>query len=360
LLELPAIQEEALKGFTLQLKFQAEKFTRKNAVWENQHWIPGSLHLEFRNGALCFFLYGSDYIYFDYPFVTGETYNLNLVYNSIAKNIKLYINNELVKKKEFGEAVPLNVNEVSYIGGYGNENRFFIGQMDNFKLWNRPLQPAEIDGSEPMGPGLLVSLNFEELDSGNLQGMAGGIDATLIEKDPEMPELPRFGMSMKVAGKFNELTWFGRGFHENYWDRKTSAMVGLYENTVEGEYFPYIRPQENGYKTDTRWLALQDSTGKGLMIIGEPLVSFSALNFTIEDLDQGSKKNYKHTNDLKPNDFISLNVDYKQTGVGGDDSWGARAHSQYTLHYREYEYSYIIRPLRRNTNLMNLSKKRFK
>ena len=175
-----------------------------------------------------------------------------------------------------------------------------------------------------------------------------------------MPELPRYGMKIGIPGDFSNLTWYGRGPHENYWDRKTSAFIGVNQSTVEDQYFPYIRPQENGYKTDTRWLTLQDSTGKGLMFIGEPMISFSALNYSIDDLDQGTKQNYKHTNDLIPRDEVYINIDYKQTGVGGDDSWGARPHPQYTLNYCEYEYTYTIRPLKRKTDLMDLSKKRFK
>ncbi|MBN2174246.1 MAG: DUF4981 domain-containing protein [Bacteroidales bacterium] len=357
-LELPPIQDEMLDAFTLQIRLQADEFTRKNAVWENQTWSPGALHLEFRNGTLCFFLYGTDYIYFDFPFEPGKTYDVALVYNYIDKNLTLFVDQKLVEEKNLSSAVALSVDEVSYIGGYEGEDRFFLGKLDNFKLWNRALEPAEIKGAKMMGPGLLVSLNFEELDGGRLQGMAGGIDAKILEREIPMPELPRFGMLMKVPGKYEKLKWYGRGPHENYWDRKTSAFVDVYESTPREQYFPYIRPQENGYKTDTRWLALQDSTGKGLMIIGEPLVSFSALNFTMEDLDQGSKQNYRHANDLVPKDFISLHVDYKQTGVGGDDSWGARPHPKYTLQYGGYEYNYIIRPLRGTEDLMELSRKR--
>ncbi|MEZ5197883.1 MAG: beta-galactosidase small subunit [Bacteroidales bacterium] len=208
---------------------------------------------------------------------------------------------------------------------------------------------------------LFLGYVFDEINDDNtFTDIAKHHHAILLETERSMPELPRFGTKMKVPGQFSNLTFMGGGPHENYWDRNTSAFISQYSSTVEDQYFPYIRPQENGYKTDTRWLALQDSTGKGVLIIGEPQISFSALNYTLEQLDQGSKKNYRHTNDLVPNDFISLNVDYKQTGVGGDDSWGARPHPQYTLEYGEYHYSYIIRPLRRNTDLMDLSKKRFK
>ncbi|HPE55397.1 MAG TPA: glycoside hydrolase family 2 TIM barrel-domain containing protein [Bacteroidales bacterium] len=359
-LQLPSIQETPLKGFTFQLTFQPEEFTRKNALWELDTWRPGALHLEFRSGTLCFFLYGTDYVYFDYPFKTGKTYDLTIVYNAPQKKIKLYVDGKLAEEKNLSEAADLVVDENSYIGGYRTEDRQFIGKIDNFKLWNRPLKEAELDGSEPMGPGLLVSLNFENTTPEMVIGKAEGINATIIEKEITMPELPRLGMRLQVPGKYDQLTWYGRGPQENYWDRKKAAFVGIYKSPVADQYFPYIRPQENGYKTDTRWLALQDSTGKGLMFIGEPLLSFSALNFITEDLDQGAKDNYRHTKDLKQNDFVALHVDYKQTGVGGDDSWGARPHPQYSLKYDAYEYSYIIRPLQRKQDLMELSRKRFK
>jgi len=357
-LELLPIQADSLEVFTLQVRLQADEFSRKNSIWANRSWSPGALHLEFRDGTLCFFLYGTDYVYFNYPFETGKTYDVSLVYNSVEKKIALFVDQKPVEEKNLSSAVVLSVDEVSYIGGYEGEDRFFLGKMDNFKLWNRALESDEINGFKPIGPGLVISFNFEEMDGGNLQGMAGGIDAKILEREIPMPELPRFGTVMKIPGKFENLKWYGRGPHENYWDRNTSSFIGVYKSTPEEQYFPYIRPQENGYKTDTRWLALQDSTGKGVMIIGEPLVSFSALNFTMEDLDQGTKQNYQHTYDLKPKDFISLHVDYKQTGVGGDDSWGARPHPQYTLQYGGYVHSYIIRPLRKNVDLMELSKKR--
>ena len=288
-------------------------------------------------------------MYFNYPFETGKTYDLQLVYDATAKYIKLYVNGELAEEKELAEAMPLMMNEITYIGGCDAEDRFFIGMMDHFMLWDHPMQATEAENAISSEMGLLLHFDFEGKETINL-----------IEKDPEMPELPRFGMRMEIAGKFDQLNWFGRGPHENYQDRNTAAFVRHYQSSVDDQYFPYIRPQENGYKTDTRWLALTDSTGKGMMIIGEPVLSFSALPYSIEDLDQGTKNNYRHTSDLVARDFISLNVDYKQTGVGGDNSWGARPHPQYTLQYGQYQYTYIIRPLIRKVELMEESKKRYR
>ena len=160
-----------------------------------------------------------------------------------------------------------------------------------------------------------------------------------------LPEMPRFGMKMQLSDVLKNLQWLGKGPHENYQDRNRSAFVDVYESTVIEQYFPYVRPQENGYKTDTRWLVLTDHQGIGLKITGMPMFEFSALNYSIDDLDQGTKKNYRHTNDLELRDFVELMVDYKQMGVGGDDSWWARPHKQYQIPAAKYSYSFRMTPI---------------
>jgi beta-galactosidase len=177
---------------------------------------------------------------------------------------------------------------------------------------------------------------------------SGDMEVT-CEIDPgtsSLPEMPRFGMKMRVNKILGELQWYGRGPHENYCDRYTSAFVGLYESTPEELYFPYIRPQENSYRTETRWLTLTDHQGIGMKITGMPLFGFSALPYAIENLDQGIKKNYKHTCDLVPADFYEVMIDLKQMGVGGDDSWGARPHSQYQIPAGKYTFSFRMRPIK--------------
>ena len=89
----------------------------------------------------------------------------------------------------------------------------------------------------------------------------------------DLPELPRFGMRMTLPAAFDTVTWFGRGPHENYWDRHTSAAIGIYTGRVADQIHPYVRPQESGYKTDVRWVALTSRDGVGLMAVGLPLVS---------------------------------------------------------------------------------------
>jgi len=176
--------------------------------------------------------------------------------------------------------------------------------------------------------------------------------------DKELPELPRFGMAMRIPKAFEQVQWYGRGPHENYWDRNTSALVGVYKSTVREQFEPYISPQENGYKTDVRWVAFLNDKGNGLLAVGMPLICFSALPYTIEDLTQQSRGTM-HPIDLKEKDFVELNLDYKQMGVGGDDSWGARPHAEYSLPAQEYSYKFRLKPILKKDDLMKVSKERF-
>ena len=158
--------------------------------------------------------------------------------------------------------------------------------------------------------------------------------------------MPRLGMKMTLPIEFENIAWYGRGPHENYWDRKTGAAVGVYSGKVIDLYHPYIRPQENGNRTDVRWVALTNDKGTGLLAVGLPLLSISALPFIDEDFDPGLEKQQRHTYHVKKRDLITLKLDYKQMGVGGDTSWGdrARAHPEYRLTVRGYSYSFILRP----------------
>jgi beta-galactosidase len=183
-----------------------------------------------------------------------------------------------------------------------------------------------------------------------------------------VPEIPRMGMQLQLPVEYANLKWFGRGPHDNYADRKTSADVGLYESTVADQYVPYIRPQENGYKTETRWLTLTDDDETGMLVTGDPLICFSALNYVHDDFESpGKLSTYRkdaktantHTIDVKPHDFVNLNVDLGQMGVGGDDSWGAPIHPEYRLLDKRYEYSFRIRPVEKGDDILKLAKGKF-
>ncbi len=172
------------------------------------------------------------------------------------------------------------------------------------------------------------------------------IKADLTEVDEDLPEMPRFGTLLTLPGDFNRVQWYGRGPFENYWDRRTGAAVGRYAAPVSQLAHPYVRPQETGTRSDTRWVAMADATGAGLLVTGLPAVSFSALPYRLSDLDAGERKTQRHWTDLEPRNEITLLIDYRQTGVGGDDSWGAVPHHEYTLWPQEMGFRYLLRPMR--------------
>ncbi|NLI70055.1 MAG: DUF4981 domain-containing protein [Firmicutes bacterium] len=153
-------------------------------------------------------------------------------------------------------------------------------------------------------------------------------------------QIPRIGMETRINGKLNNVQWYGLGEHETYWDRKTGAKIGIYRSKADQMTHDYVRPQENGNRSDARWLTLTDEQNSGLKIIGRPTFDFSIWKYTRQDLQKA-----RHIGDLPREKFSVLNIDYRQMGVGGDDSWGARTHPEYTLPSgREYTHEFTLEP----------------
>ena len=177
------------------------------------------------------------------------------------------------------------------------------------------------------------------------------VDNTLTKASASLPELPRVGMSLIVPGAFDHDEWLGRGPFENYWDRKTAAQVGRYASAVADLTTPYVRPQENGNRTDVRWAALTDSGGIGLLAVGAPVLEVTALKNLPEDfatpeagyVDRDQSVN-RHVSDIRPRDLVWLDLDLHVMGVGGDNSWGAYAHDEYRLLAQSYRYGFRLRP----------------
>jgi beta-galactosidase len=151
--------------------------------------------------------------------------------------------------------------------------------------------------------------------------------------------MARFGMQMKISNNFDKLTWFGRGPHETMLDRKTSGAIGIYSGKVDDLIHNYVKPQENGNKTDVRWAALTNEEDIGLFVsdVGGTYLSVSAWPYSLDDLDSA-----KHTYDLPKREFNTLNIDYKQQGVGGDIPAMAMLLKKYKLKGGE-EYSYTFK-----------------
>jgi beta-galactosidase len=170
------------------------------------------------------------------------------------------------------------------------------------------------------------------------------VDVSFMPGKSDLPELPRMGMRLTLPREFDTITWLGRGPHENYWDRSTSAAIGVYSGRVADQAHPYVRPQESGYKTDVRWVALTRADGLGLMAVGRPTCSTGVSRFLYEDYDSTRGAGQKRTIDMTPRDLVVWNIDLAQMGVGGDTSWGAKTHPEYTLPARPYTYRFVLRP----------------
>ncbi len=168
---------------------------------------------------------------------------------------------------------------------------------------------------------------------------------TFLNANEDLPDIPRIGMQMVLPGEFKNISWYGRGPQETYWDRKTGAAVGLYSGTILENIHNYIKPQENGNKTDVRWMSITNESGVGLSAVGMPLINFSAWPYSLRELQKAI-----HTYELPFDDFVTLNLDYQQMGVGGDNSWGKLTHAEYTLPAKSYNYKFKLTPLFGNGN----------
>ncbi|MFW9991533.1 MAG: glycoside hydrolase family 2 TIM barrel-domain containing protein [Candidatus Odinarchaeota archaeon] len=156
-------------------------------------------------------------------------------------------------------------------------------------------------------------------------------------------DLIRFGMQTTIPAEFSNVSWFGRGPHETMLDRKTGAWVGTHRGTVEELIHDYVRPQENGNRTDVRWFTLLNDKGTGLFIkdAGNTHLNFSVWPYTMEDLEKA-----KHIHELPRREHVTLNIDYKQKGVGGDIPAIARLHEEFKLKKNSlYQYSFKISPV---------------
>lgn len=164
-------------------------------------------------------------------------------------------------------------------------------------------------------------------------------------KRNKFSEIPRIGTNFQMPVGFDQVAYYGRGPHENYWDRKQSAFMGIYQGEVKDMAFAYIRPQENGNRSDLRWATLTNSEGQGLKISGPDGFDFSVHHQPQSEFDPGTEKAQRHHIDIVKQDLVNVNVDFKQTGVGGDNSWGANAWKKYQLKPQDYNYTFHLSPI---------------
>jgi len=250
------------------------------------------------------------------------------------------------------------------------DNDFGNGLHKRLRIWRKAGENRDVTNvkvQKTLGNKVRVTFEFELFDEENhsvatyksVYTVFGSgdvvVDNHFKKAEADLPNIVRMGMNLVMPRKFDQMTWLGRGPQESYWDRKTGAFVGLYSGSVADQYWAYLRPQENGNKTDVRWMTITDNAGNGLLFTGMPLLEVSAHHNIMEDFESlertdgrqrpGVEVENRHTTDVKPRDLTSVNIDYKQMGVGGDNSWGARTHDEYRLLDNEYRYSFRMRPL---------------
>ncbi len=165
--------------------------------------------------------------------------------------------------------------------------------------------------------------------------------------DPQAKVSPmfRFGMQMQMPKSFETVEYYGRGPIENYSDRNHSTDLGIYRQSVDEQFYSYIRPQENGTKTDIRWWKQLNAANRGLQIVADAPFSASALHYTIESLDDGWGKDQRHSPEVEEADLTNLCIDKAQMGLGCVNSWGAWPLPQYQILYADYEFSFVLTPV---------------
>ncbi len=191
---------------------------------------------------------------------------------------------------------------------------------------------------------LLLDVNAK-LKNTYLINKDGSITATtkFATTNTNLPELPRFGNLFELDESFENLQYYGRGPWENYIDRNEGSLIGIYQSTVTDQYVPYTRPQENGNKTDIRWIKLSNEAGQSITFTGAQPLNASALHFLPEDFDPGLSKKSQHTNSLYPHKNVFVLIDMFQRGVGGTNSWGSEPLDKYRFFGKEYTYSFTIK-----------------
>ncbi len=206
----------------------------------------------------------------------------------------------------------------------------------------------------PVGDSL-QTLRYHVFGNGELV-----INSTFEPGRIGLPDMPRFGLRLRVPRTFEAVEWFGRGPHESYADRKTGAAIGYYSGRSDEQYFPYVRPQETGNKTDVRWFSVSNRAGIGLLATSDAPFNASVYPFEQGDFDGGNPLQHRHTHDLQPKPYLTLNLDQAQMGLGGDTSWGAVVHPPFRLPAISRQYRIRLQPYRREqSHPADVSRQRF-
>ncbi len=233
------------------------------------------------------------------------------------------------------------------------DNDYGANLQKKWSVWKNPLYDLKsVDIKK--GENLQISFDYEIKDvkaSLKLTYLVDESGQLLISQElnadtsAHISNMFRFGLSMEMPQTYSYLDYYGRGPFENYIDRNNSSFLGKYMQTVDNQFYSYIRPQENGYKTDVRYLNILDQTGNGLRFTSNEAFGFSALNYSQDSLDDGDEKDQRHSELVEKSDRVYLNLDKSQTGLGCVTSWGALPLLKYITKYESQKFNLLIQPL---------------
>ena len=236
------------------------------------------------------------------------------------------------------------------------DNDMGANLQKKFKVWKNPqmnLKNIDVKKDKKANTVTIVT----SFDMPEVQGQmditylvfanTGAVKVTEDFKATEgakVSDMFRFGMLLQMPYSMEKSTYYGRGPIENYSDRKDCMRIAIYNDEADNQYFPYIRPQESGTKSDIRWWKQTDATGLGLQVKSCAPFYASALHFDTEELDDGDEKEQRHSFDLKKSKFTNLFLDAAHMGVGGENSWGAWPLEKYRIHYGNKTFNFVLIP----------------
>lgn len=271
--------------------------------------------------------------------------NFSVVFNKATGALSSYVYNgkELLEEPLFPNfwRVPTDNDE-------GGGNNSFATRWREAELNKYTIEQQSIDIIEYFSNAVMIRIaNNLKFAKGSILHTAGYLVTTngkiqisnVFEVDKTMPSLARVGLYTAFPKQFNKIEWYGRGPHESYEDRKESAFFGVWSGEVENQFFDHVMPQENGNKTDVRWLKVKS---EDVVLLIE---SASHLNFNIQNYSDNALNESKHTHSLERGDKSYLHIDYKQMGLGGDDSWSPRVHKEFLLNKNIYKYDFSLQAL---------------
>ena len=285
-----------------------------------------------------------------YLILKGENFQID--FNRSSGFIDRFIWND----KKLLEEFPLQPN----FWRAPNDNDFGANLQQKFAVWRHPamtLELLEINECQDKNIVEVKTRHYLPEVKANLvlvYSINGSGEIRIHEQlltsidDGSVPGMFRFGLRFRMPEKYNQIKYYGRGPEENYCDRNNSTFVGLYRQTVQEQAYPYIRPQETGTKTDMRWWEIVDKSGTGLHISSTQLFSISALDYTLETLDDGEEKVQRHMPELKKAGCTEICVDALQMGVGCVDSWGALPLPQHLVPYTNHEFIIVLKPIKQS------------